>query len=165
MQSVPSSSQRRARIGRLIVAALLGGVTTAMAAYLTAAAMPWLFRSDGMFPYLVSELIFKDVTNIAFGSAVLALPISVLLGVPILYAAFRWTTRPITVASLVGGTIGPTLLGGAFVVASHRSGTQPLPYGTTEVLLCVAFLGMVGAMAAAWLLSVSNYVVTKRSAA
>jgi hypothetical protein len=165
MTSTALSSQRPLGAGRLVAAALIGGAISVGVAYFIAAAMPWLFRTNGVFPYTVPELLVQDITAIAAGSAVLAVPVSLVLGVPILYGAFRWTTRPVAVATTLGGLVGPILLGSILAVGNSFTSNQPLPHGITQVFICVGLLGIVGAFVAVQLLSTGSSVTGRKSAA
>jgi hypothetical protein len=145
--------------GKLIAAALIGGAVASAVAYLFSIAFPWLFRTTGIFPYTVAELVVNDVTHIAAGSFVLAIPISLLLGVPILFVAFRWAPLPVAMATVLGGSVGPIVL----AVLLRRA--EALPYGSTAVLLCVALFGVLGAFASAWFLNSGNRAARRKSAA
>ena len=159
MELTSSTSRSSPGVRKLISAALIGGAVAGAVAYLFAVALPWMFRTTGIFPYTVPELLVNDLTHIAAGSAVLAIPIALLLGVPILLVAFRWTPWPVAIATFLGGSIGPILL------ASLLIDGETLRYGGTVVLLCVALLGVLGAFASAWFLNSGNRAARRQSAA
>jgi hypothetical protein len=131
----------------VVGSAAVGGVVAAAVAWLVGVAVPWLFLPNGVFPYVVSELVTSDVATVAIGSTVLALPVAVLVGVPVLFAAFRWSRQPICFASVAGVVIGPALLGALYVL------TGSLPHDNTAALLAVAIFGLLGAFSSAYLLS------------
>jgi hypothetical protein len=148
----PSVQQKLNAIGRrgvayLFASALLGGVVTGALAFAVSAALPRLFWSNGLFPYVIPEVLVNDLASIAWGSTFLALPISLLFGAPTLALAFLLTTWPRCIATFLGGCIGPLLL------ASMLSpiGDVPLPPYSAYVFASVALIGAVGACVSALL--------------
>jgi hypothetical protein len=106
-----------------------------------------LFAPCGLFPYLVPTLVADEIAAIAAGSIVIALPVSLLLGVPLLFAAFNWTRMPVRVATLAGSAVGPALLSALFVLSDFS------PHSSAPLLLLVGLVGALGASLSALLLS------------
>ncbi len=96
---------------------------------------------------------------IAAGSIVVALPVSLLLGIPVLFAAFKWTKRPVRVATLAGSAVGPALLSALFFL------TDASPKDSAPLLLLVGVVGALGASSSALLLSRLHSLRTPSSAA
>jgi hypothetical protein len=159
MNAKPAEPLSLVRIAQLVGSAVAGGVLAAAFAWVVAVSVPWLFRPHGVFPYVVPELVTNGVAAVAAGSAVLALPVAVVFGVPVLFAAFRWAKQPVCIASLAGCAIGPALLAALFL----HSG--PPPYGNAAVLLSVAVFGLLGAFSSASLLSQFGNAAELRGAA
>jgi hypothetical protein len=159
MNEKPTVPTPFGRIALLVGSAVAGGVLAAAFALVVAVSVPWLFRPHGVFPYVVPELVTSDVAAVAAGSAVLALPVAVVFGVPVLFAAFRWAKQPVCVASLAGSALGPALLAALFL------NTGPLPYGNAAALLSVAAFGLLGAFSSASLLSRFGHASELRGAA
>jgi len=148
-----------ARWCQVLVAALAGGVLATAATWAVATVVPMLFSPSGLFPYLVPTLVADDLTAIAAGSIVHALPVSLLLGIPVLLTAFTWTKRPFQVATLAGSAIGPALLSALFALSGAS------PQLSAPLLLLVGVVGAVGASSAALLLSRLNSTRTPSGAA
>ena len=148
-----------ARWGQVLVAALAGGVLATAATWTVASVIPMLFSPSGLFPHLVPTLVADELTAIAAGSIVVALPVSLLLGIPVLFAAFTWTKRPFQVATVAGSAIGPALLSALFALSGAS------PQRSAPLLLLVGVVGALGASSAALFLSRLNSARTPSGAA
>jgi hypothetical protein len=148
-----------ARWAQVLAAALAGGVLATAAAWSVATVVPMLFSPSGLFPYLVPTLVADEIAAIAAGSIVLALPVSLLLGIPVLFAAFNRTKRPVRVATLAGSAVGPALLSALFLL------TDATPQNSAPLLLLVGVVGALGASSSAFLLARLHSLRTPSGAA